>query len=303
MKQTLKPTIFFGSGPVAAKSLALLRVWHPVSLVVTKRTPPHHKEPAPVELYAKTNNLPITYADTKQELDELSLPDANYGIVIDYGVIISEHVIQHFPRGIINSHFSLLPQWRGADPITYALLSGQSQSGVSLMIIDKGMDTGPLIATKALPIAANDTNQTLTEKLLLLSDKLLQATLPRYVQSEVLPTPQPHTIATYSQKLTKQSGILNSNKLASELAREVRAFAGWPGSRLCYNNVWLTVTQAVASNLAVPVGTLVFHGSALHYGCKNGSLQITELQPAGKNKMSATAFYNGYAHKLSLTKM
>ena len=157
--QTLQPTVFFGSGPVAAASLKALMQWQPISAVVTKQTPPHHKEAAPVEVYAIQNNLPLLYADTKRQLEALVLPDCAYGIVIDYGVIISDGVINHFPLGIINSHFSLLPEWRGADPITYALLSGQKTTGVSLMRIDAGLDTGPLIATKKVTITSDDTNQ------------------------------------------------------------------------------------------------------------------------------------------------
>ena len=300
--QTLQPTLFFGSGPVAAASLERLIAWHPVAAVITKRTPAHHKEPAPIETLASRLTLPLLYADTRQELDTLELPTAPYGIVIDYGVIISEQVIRSFPLGIINSHFSILPEWRGADPITYAILSGQATTGVSIMLIDKGLDTGPLLAAESLAIDQTDTTVSLTKKLIHLSDTLLHTTLPQYANYEISPAPQAATIATYSQKLSKQSGSINPLRTATELAREVRAFAGWPNSRLVYNNVWLTITQAVACNYIVPAGSLTIHEGKLLYGCKGGSLTITELQPAGKNKMDAPAFINGYAQKLGLYK-
>lgn len=298
--QISNPTIFFGSGPVAASSLELLNQWHTIAAVVTKRTPPHHKEPAPVEVYAKAHGLPLLYADTKTELDTLTLPKVTYGIVIDFGVIISESVISLFPLGIINSHFSLLPEWRGADPITFALLSGQKTTGVSLMTIDKGMDTGNLLATQDYVISEQDTNASLTHQLIKISDALLQKTLPSYLEGTITPYSQPDTIATYSHKFTKQSGILNPTRTASELERQVRAFLGWPNSRLEYNSLWLTIATACISDISVTPGNLVIHEGTLLYGCKNGSLQIKELQPAGKNKMSASAFINGYAQKLSL---
>ena len=245
MKQTLPPAIFFGSGPVAAASLQKLLKWQPILTVVTKHIPPHHKEVAPVSQVAQANDLPLLYANTKAELDMLELPTVDYGIVIDYGVIISAQTISRFPLGIINSHFSLLPEWRGADPITYAILSGQQTTGVSVMLINSGMDTGPLLATIDVKITPAETGVSLTSKLIQASDDILQATLPGYVACKLHPYDQPsHIIATYSQKLRKQDGILQPTRTASELARQVRAFSGWPNSRLQCGDAWLTIIIA-----------------------------------------------------------
>ena len=300
MKPTLKPTVFFGSGPVAARSLQLLLEWHPVSTVVTKHTPHHHKEKAPVETVALQHHLPILYADSKKELDMLELPTVDYGIVIDYGVIISAQTINRFSLGIINSHFSLLPEWRGADPITYALLGGQQKTGVSIMRIDEGLDTGTLLATSEVAIAQTDTNQSLTDKLISTSDTLLRTSLPAYAAGSLSVYEQPRRIATYSQKLTKSSGVLMPERTAAELARQVRAFSGWPGSRICYKDLWFTITKADQSDISVPLGRLSIYNKSLYFGCASGSLRIHELQPAGKKLMSAAAFINGYAQKLSL---
>lgn len=300
MKPTLKPAIFFGSGPVATESLARLAAWHPISLVVTKRAPPHHKDPAPVETYAREHNIEVLFADTKQELDMIKLPITSYGIVIDYGVIISQKVIEHFPLGIINSHFSKLPEWRGADPISFAILSGQTTTGVSLMCIDQGMDTGPLLATENLDIQSDDSSISLTLKLVNLSDNMLQRALPAYANGTITPVPQPNNVATYSSKLVKQNGVLNTLRPATEIARQVRAFASWPNSRFLRHDTWLTITKAHASDYPLPKDELVHRDGVLYLGCKTGSLAITELQPAGKNKMSVAAFMNGYAQKLSI---
>jgi methionyl-tRNA formyltransferase len=304
MKQTLQPTIFFGSGPVAAECLALLIEWHPIAMVVTKRTPPHHKELAPVEVFAKQNNLAISYADTKSELDALELPNTPYGIVIDYGVIISSNTINKFPLGILNSHFSLLPEWRGADPITFSLLSGQEESGVTLMRIDEGLDTGDIIAGTPLQIEINDTNTTLTKKLIELSDAQLRAILPLYITGEALPLPQSqseNTVATYSRKLTKKDGLLDIQKPATVLEREIRAFNEWPKSKLQLGEKLIVIVCAASvSDISLSQGRIeVTDTKELLVGTRVGSLQIHELMPLGKSKMTTAAFLNGYRSQLS----
>ena len=126
MNQTSKTITFFGSGPVAAASLEYLHTQFGVELVITKHRPAHHKDPAPVEEFAKAHGLRLDFADTTDELESVIIsqqPDKLCGVVIDYGVIISQPVIDYFEHGIINSHFSILPEWRGADPITFSLLS------------------------------------------------------------------------------------------------------------------------------------------------------------------------------------
>src|SRR4051812_14202772 len=139
MSNSDKPSIvFFGSGPVAAKSLELLAEYCNVEAVITKPQPEHHKEPFPVLTLAKKRDFKVFTPVGKKELSDLfeTKPvTSQLGIVIDYGFIINQDVIDYFPLGIINSHFSLLPEWRGADPITFAILSGQKETGVSLMLI------------------------------------------------------------------------------------------------------------------------------------------------------------------------
>lgn len=300
MNKISNKATFFGSGPVAAESLKLLNEWLEVELVVTKQTPAHHKETAPVEDFAKQNGLTLAYANNKSELDNLAsndqLPKTNYGIVIDYGVIISQSVIDFYTMGIINSHFSLLPEWRGADPITFSLLSGQSSTGVSIMLIDKGLDTGMLLGTGNLIIDKADNNTTITSKLINLSNALLKDLLPAYLEGTLKPYSQPNTIPTYSVKISKQDGLINVNKPSGVITREIMAFNPWPGSRLQYKQTWLTITQATPSDYKLAKGQLEVHDKKLYLGCNNSSLEITEIKPAGKNKMSASAFINGYAH-------
>lgn len=297
--------VFFGSGPVAAASLNNLIDNFDIELVVTKRRPVHHKDPAPVEELAKLHNLPLSYADNKNELEQLivinSLP-SSCGVVIDYGVIISQPVIDSFTRGIVNSHFSILPQWRGADPITYSLLSGQEQTGVSLMTIDAGLDTGDIIAESYIDIAPTATNQSLTTKLVELSNSMINAILPSYINGDISAVPQSQTrVATYSRKLTKQDGIIDTSKPATVLEREIRAFSEWPKSKLVINEkLTVIITQATATQITMKPGELkITPDKKLLLGARVGSLEITELMPLGKQKMTAAAFINGYANRLS----
>lgn len=292
MKNTSKTILFFGSGPVAAASLESLADSFSIETVITKAVPPHHKDPAPVEELAKKLGLPILFASTKKELDTI-FTDKNFsspvGVVVDYGVIISQFVIDQFPLGIVNSHFSLLPQWRGADPITFSLLSGQEKTGVSLMVIEPTLDTGKLITQKVLQAPlSQETTPTLTDKLVALSNQLLEEYLPRYIDGEITPKNQPHPDrVTYSRKLTKADSLLDFKKSAPELEREVRAFAGWPKSRTQVFNQDVIVTKAhVSSSPKTKLDIL----------CGDGQyLSIDELIGPSGRKMDAKSFLNGYA--------
>lgn len=295
--------VFMGNGPVAAKSLQLMHKWLNIELVITKKKPPHHKDPAPVEEYCAANNLPVFYANNKKQLQETiyeNRPKSAVGIVVDYGVVINPETINFFAKGIINSHFSLLPQWRGADPITYSILSGQSKSGVSLMLIDQGLDTGPTLAAESLMITNQD-NFMLTEQLIDISNRLLQHNLPLYMSGQLKPQPQDtkNQIITHSRMLVKSDGVIDTSKPAAVIAREIRAFKQWPKSRLTYKNGVFIITDAVVSNAQVEMGSLVIHENRLLLGCKKSCLEIKLLKPAGKNEMTAAAFINGYGHLIN----
>lgn len=303
---TLSSTvIFFGNGPVAAECLqGFIDSFGVESLeaVVTKARPVHHKDPAPVEELAKEHNLQLWFANNKAELDELihdQKPISTVGLVIDYGVIIGKQTIDYFEKGIINSHFSLLPEWRGADPITYSILSGQEKTGVSIMLIDEGLDTGPLLARADYDLSGNETSQELTNGLVELSCWSIERILPLWLSADTVPMEQPDTPITFSRKLTKQDGVLVFTKTATELEREVRAFSGWPKSRTTIAGVDCVVTQAQVNTIALKPGqVMVTESKTIVIGCKIGSLEILELQPAGKNKMLTSAFLNGYGHLL-----
>lgn len=305
MTNTSKTVLFFGSGPVAAASLAFLAKHFSIEAVVTKTVPPHHKQKAPVEELARALELPLLFANTKSELDTLFTqfaPLSQVGVIIDYGVIVSENVIGRFPLGIVNSHFSLLPQWRGADPITFSVLSGQDKTGVSLMVIEPTLDTGKLIVQRSLPIFDDTATPLLTEQLIELSNQLLLEYLPKYLDGQVTLRAQPHPDrATYSRKLTKQDGIIDWHKPAAEIEREIRAFADWPQSKARLGDVDVIITKAhvVPGEHAAPssINLSPLHG--LIIGTSDGGLAIDTLKPVGKKEMPVSAFLLGYRSRIT----
>ena len=287
-------TVFFGTGPVAARCLELLLEHTEIEAVVTKPRPAHHRGAMPVLDIAEQHGLPVVTARDKASLDT-AIDAANftsrYAVLIDFGIIVSRRVIDSFPLGIINSHFSLLPKLRGADPITWAIANGDATTGVSLMLIDQGMDTGKLLTQKTLHLADGETTPSLTEKLIVLSDELIKEYVPRYLDGSLVPKNQPHPDrATYSRKLTKADGIIDWTQPAAVVEQKIRAFIEWPQSRTTLGDVEVIITKAHASEfyeneLSIHCGDLKF-------------LTIDALKPLGKKEMPARAFLAGYSSRL-----
>lgn len=282
--------VFFGSGPVAAASLQLLAQDFDIEAVITKPRPPHHRGDVPVLRLAEKLRLRVLTAADKAALDELfenQKFEAQAAVLIDFGIIVSQKVIYCFPLGIINSHFSLLPQWRGADPITFALLSGQKTTGISLMLIEPTLDTGRLLARAEYDIEPDETIISLTENLVELSNRTLREVLPLYFEGKIVPVAQdPSQGITYSRKLTKSDGLLDLNKPAKQLEREVRAFLGWPKSRLnLFGQDVIVLKTRVAKN--TEDGELVLT-------CNPGYLEIKELVAPSGRRMSGVDFLRGY---------
>lgn len=284
--------IFFGSGPVASDSLKALAKYFDIEAVITKPKPPHHRGIAPVEELSQKLSLRLYFANSKSEIEKIFTKGfhSRLGVVVDFGVIISEKIINYFDLGIINSHFSLLPEWRGADPITYSILSGQSKTGVSLMLIEPTLDTGKLIAQKTIQIEANETTMSLTAKLINLSNDMLANYLPKYINGDIKKRAQPHpNRATYSKKITKSDGLIDWTKPAVQIEREIRAYSGWPKSyvKLFDKNIIVTkahVEKSAINDLAIKCGD-------------NNYLSIDELIAPSGRKMSATDFLNGCANR------
>lgn len=297
MKHTSKPIIFFGSGPVAKASLDHLAHHFDVAAIVTKPITRN-------EMLAGLPDIPTFTVTNRQELTSLlqSQPFANQlGVIVDFGIIVDQAVIEYFEMGIVNAHFSLLPEWRGADPITFAVLSGQPQTGVSLMLINAALDEGELLAQENLTVPPDATAETLTRDLVALSNDMLVRYLPLYTSGKLKPYPQDNTVpATYSRKLTKDDGLLDWHKNASQLEREIRAFTTWPKSRTNLGEIAVTITKAHVIPASENPGEFITDGKKqLAVACSEDALAIDELKPAGKNAMPIQAFLAGYGNRLT----
>lgn len=295
MKQSSKPAsskpklVFFGSGPVGRATLEALLNDFEIEAIITKPRRRGHRSPMPVLEFAKQHNVPFY---TPSNRDELALLfkrqhfSAPLGLVVDYGLIIPGPVIGSFALGIANSHFSLLPAWRGADPITFAVLGGQKQTGVSLMLINERLDEGELLAQAELKIDPAITTSDLTRQLVMLSNRQLRQKLPLYIAGKLQPFPQPAGKVTYSRRLTKEDGVLDLTKSAQRLEREVRAYDEWPKSSIELLGHRLIVTQARVAKSADD-GELVVKA-------KPGWLEIQQLRAPSGRLMSGSDFLRGY---------
>ena len=302
---TMTKIVFFGSGPVASKSLELLAKDFEIEAVITK---PHTAK----EMIDVNKDTPVYMVSSKTDVDELIDKQEFYSkvaILIDFGIIVSQKVIDAFEKGIINSHFSLLPEWRGADPITFSILSGQKQTGISLMKVVEAMDEGPILAHAVYDLPSTITTPELTEDLISLSAQMLQEVVPIYLEGNVELSDQ-ESIAelqgldptpTYSRKLTKQDGKIDWTKPAEQIEREIRAYAGWPKSYTKLGNVDIVITKVhILPSTPEEPGTIEIDQDLLIVSAKDGKLSIDALIPAGKKEMPIKAFLNGYKDKLAI---
>ncbi len=303
MTKNDKPSlIFFGSGPVAAASLELLIDSFQFEAVVTKATTEH-------ELKAVAKGIPVYCVSDKNDLDALFTTvnfTSSVAILIDFGILVSKKIIDFFEHGIINCHFSLLPELRGADPISFAILEGKKHTGVSLMLLVEAMDEGPLLSQVRLSLDGRETTPSLTQKLIALSAAELKKIMPLWLSREIKTTSQDAVsessviTPSYTRKLTKSDGLIDWSKPAIQIEREIRAYADWPKSTVKLAGIDCIITHATPVDETGKVNTLFIQGKELGVHCGKQALIINSLKPAGKKEMSSTAFLAGYRTRLGL---
>jgi len=218
-------------------------------------------------------------------------------VVAAFGQILRPEVLGLPKYGCINVHASLLPRWRGAAPIQAAILAGDAETGITIMQMDPGIDTGPMLSQRAIPIIPEDTGGSLFEKLSALGGELLLETLPRYLGGELHPQPQPALSpsqgATYAPMLKKEDGLLDFTRPAAELERKIRAFQPWPGAFMTWQGATLKIQKAHVASGNAEAGKLVIVDGCPAIGTADGILVFDELQPPGKKPMPGKAFLSG----------
>ena len=259
--------------------------------------------PPPVKVMAQKFNLPVLQPRNIKAMAtgiKKIAPDAI--IVIAYGQIIPPDILAIPKYGCLNLHASLLPKHRGASPIQSAIAAGDKTSGVTLMKMDSGLDTGPIIAQTKLNIATDETGESLHDKLARLSAKTLLQYLPGYLTDKLTPQPQAENQATYAPKLTRQSGRIDWRKPAEEIERLVRACHPWPGTWTKWQEKILKIIEVDDKILKInkyKVGRLFVFNGRPTIQCGHGSLIINRLQLAGKQVVTGQEFISGYGQKIN----
>ena len=294
--------VFFGTGQTSLEALQCLSEDFDIKLVITK--PPATNSAGKefknqVHVWSQKNNLPVATPADKSEMIQIfngSKYQNCIGVALDFGMIIPPEVIDYFALGILNSHFSLLPKYRGSNPIRAVILSGDATTGVTIIKITPGLDEGPILSWAEINTDNMDSDK-LRGKLSELNCALLVETIKLYSAGELELVDQDESAVTRTKKTIKEDGMIEPSKTAEQLYRETLAYAGWPKSYLMYNGKQLIISKARPSKIKVTPSKLEVINNKLHYGCKNGSLVLEQVQPAGKSVMEASAFINGYLGK------
>lgn len=220
-------------------------------------------------------------------------------VVAAYGLILPPTVLQIPPQGCLNIHASLLPRWRGAAPIQRAIEAGDATTGVTIMQMEAGLDTGPMLLVQALPISSTDTSASMHDKLAELGAKLILAALNRLQAGTLHATPQPETGVSYAAKIHKDEAHLNWSQDAALLARQIQAFNPAPGTSAQFNQIPIKIWRAQAISNAphqyLPGSVLRADADGIQIACGNGILNVSELQKPGAKRLAAAEFIAGFA--------
>jgi methionyl-tRNA formyltransferase len=300
--------MFAGTPEFAARALeAIVAAGYDVPLVLTQPDRPAGRDqrstPSAVKIAAVAHGLPVYQPERLRTADEQApvvSVAADVMVVAAYGLILPRPILSHPKCGCLNIHASLLPRWRGAAPIQRALLAGDRQTGVSIMQMDAGLDTGPVLSAHPVDIDRTDTAGTLHDRLAAVGAAAIIATLESLARNGTLSaTPQPDTGVTYAAKVDKSEAAIDWTKDAQEIERKVRAFNPAPGASTTVNGAILKIWKAreVGANLPrnapgmarISEGTLVVQ-------CGNGSLELDEVQPASGRRMRATEYANRWTN-------
>ena len=295
--------VFMGSPDFSLPTLRALTNAYDVVGVVTQpdRASGRGRElrPPPVKTLALELGSPVMQPENLRQpeaMEQLRVWNPELIVVAAFGQILRKDVLALPRNGCINVHASLLPRWRGAAPINAALLHGDEETGVTIMQMDVGLDTGPMLSKRSIRLRRDDTAGSVFEKLSHLGADLLVETLPDVLSGKLTPTPQPKEGVTYAPMIKKEEGRLDFNQDANELERRVRAFNPWPGVFMDFDGTLLKVHRARVDAGEAPAGHRLVVREQPAVGARGGILILEEVQPAGKKFMSGKAFLAGARH-------
>ncbi len=301
MKIIYMGTPDFAVGPLQA----LVEAGHEITAVVTQPDKPKGRSsqliPPPVKAYAMTQNLTVLQPEkikTPEAVAELRKYEADLFVVAAFGQILSKEILDMPKYGCINIHASLLPKYRGAAPIQWSIIDGEKETGVTIMQMDVGLDTGDILTQKIVPIEDDDTGESLFDKLCVAGSELLLDTIPQIEAGTLSPVKQDESKSTYAKMLRKELGNIDFTKSAKEIWCLVRGLNSWPSAYTYYNNKTMKIWRAepVAENSDAPAGTLVRKDKeSIFVQTGEGMLRILEIQMEGKKRMSVKDFMLGHS--------
>lgn len=294
--------IFMGVPEFAVRALERIHEKHQIIAVYTQPDRPVGRgltlTPPPVKRRAIEFGLPVFQPEKVSKSDEIAKirelnPDVI--VVVAYGHILKRELLDVPKLGCINIHSSLLPRWRGAAPIQWALLAGDSSTGVTTMKMVEALDAGDIYDQVETPISPKETAQSLHDRLAILGGEMIVKTLERIEKGDMRSTPQDPSRVTYASKLTKEMELLSFMRPAIELDRQVRALNPWPGTRVVLESgEKLKIKEAqLAQNISPSLGELFERTGELYIGTTSGSLRVLAVQQDGKKAVSAAEFMNG----------
>jgi methionyl-tRNA formyltransferase len=294
--------VFMGTPDFAATILgALIEAGHDVLAAYTQPPRPagrgHRVQPSPVQLLAERHGLAVRCPARLRDR-EAQAAFAGFGaeaaVVAAYGLILPGAMLSAPRLGCLNVHASLLPRWRGAAPVPRALLAGDTETGITIMQMEEGLDTGPILMQQRVPIAAAATAASLTAELAQVGGRLTVTALAALAGGRLTPLPQPQEGVTYAAKIAREEGRLDWRRPASELERRVRALDPWPGAFFDGRGEAIRVLAAVAlpDRSAEPPGTVL--DDRLSIACGSGVLGLLRLQRPGRGALAAPEFLRGY---------
>ena len=300
--------IFMGTPDFSVGTLeALVEAGHEVVLAVTQPDKPKGRgkemQFTPVKECAMKYNIPVFQPRKVREpecIEELRKYNADIMVVVAFGQLLPKEILEMTPYGCVNVHASLLPKYRGAAPIQWAIIDGEEVTGVTTMQMNEGLDTGDMLLKVEIPIEAKETGGSLFDKLSDAGAKLCVETLDKLEKKEITPIPQGETTTAYAKMLDKQVGNIDWTKSAVEIERLIRGLTPWPSAYTNWNGKVMKIWDAQALDGASDVlpGTIAqVDKEAFYVQTGNGFLKVCELQIPGKKRMDAAAFMRGYQVK------
>ncbi len=301
--------IFAGTGPFAVPALQALAARGWVVSVVTQPDRPAGRGlaacPSPVSAEAAALDLPVIKPrsiNALSTLEELEQLDPDLMVVADFGQLLKRKVLDLPALGCVNIHGSLLPRWRGAAPVAWAVMSGDQETGVTTMFVDEGMDTGPILLQEATPIGEDETAQEVEGRLARIGGQLAVTTVAGVVERTLAPTPQPAE-GTPAPKLTREHGRIDWHADTQTIHNLVRGTQPWPGAWTQLQGRRLKVLQSRVARTTpedVPPGTVLPHKGNLWVTTADGVLELVTVQPEGCRPMSGQAFRSGHCRRESV---